>query len=74
MKIIKILSQHRRDFRAVYCCENCGQEVEERGYDDRNFHDNVVPNMKCKECGKSRTDLGIKGEYVGTKYPEGLQV
>jgi ribosomal protein L37AE/L43A len=52
MKIKKILSQSRRDFTAIYKCEHCGYEHEGYGYDDSNFHNNVIPGMKCKECGK----------------------
>ena len=74
MKIKEMLSQHRRDFRAIYECENCGHTKEDYGYDDRNFHDNVIPDMKCKKCGKSRKDLGVEGIYTETKYPEGLQL
>ena len=70
MKIIKITSQHRRDFWADMGCENCGAKDKIRGYDDRNFHDNVIPEMKCKECGKSRNDLGIKSEPTPTRYAE----
>lgn len=69
-----MLHQYRRDFRVIYKCENCGHEEENYGYDDRNFHDNVIPNMKCKKCGKSRKDLGIKHEITPTKYPEGYQI
>ena len=74
MKIKEILSQNRRDFQAIYECENCGYTKEDYGYDDRNFHDSVIPDMKCKKCGKSRKDLGIKGGYTETKYPEGFQI
>jgi len=76
MKIVKFINQHRRDFNAIYKCEGCGHEQEESGYDDRNFHDNVVPTKKCKSCGKSRNDLGVV-EYerpIQTKYPEGMKV
>ena len=52
MKIKEIIRQYRRDFTAIYQCEHCGCEVESGGYDDTNFHQNVVPNMKCKRCGK----------------------
>lgn len=52
MHIEKILSQHRRDFRARYKCEHCGHTEEGSGYDDHNFHRNVVPQMQCKSCGK----------------------
>ena len=54
MKIKNMLSMHRRDFRADYECEFCGHiEKDQRGYDDSNFHNNVIPNMVCKSCGKS---------------------
>lgn len=71
MKIKAKLSQHRRDFRAIYECEHCGHEVEGSGYDDANFHENVIPKMECKECGKTTSD-----EYraLATKYPEGFQI
>lgn len=50
MKIKKILSQHRRDFRAIYECEHCGHEYEGSGYDDAYFHEAVIPNRKCPAC------------------------
>ena len=53
MKIKKIVSQSRRDFTAIYECEHCGHEKKDGGYDDANFHENVIPDMKCGECGKS---------------------
>lgn len=68
MKIIKMVSQYRRDFRAVVECENCGYQKEIRGYDDRNYHDNVLPGRPCSKCGKSRNDLGIVHEPTPTKY------
>lgn len=71
MKIKKILSQHRRDFQAIYECEHCGHEHEDYGYDDGNFHMNVIPKMKCKECGETAPD-----EYrpLATKYPDGVEI
>jgi rubredoxin len=75
MKIIKINTQYRRDFWADYECENCGHIMEDSGgYDDRNFHDNVIPDMKCNECGKSRNDLGVVGEFTQTKYSANMTV
>lgn len=68
MELVRIISQHRRDFKGVYKCEKCGNEEEHGGYDDRNFHDNVTPAWKCQKCGKSTTDLKIKPKFVGTKY------
>ena len=71
MKIQKVTSQHRRDFRAVYECEHCGDTVEGSGYDDANFHHNIIPAMRCLECGKTAGD-----DYrpLTTKYPEGMVV
>ncbi len=52
MKIKEILSQHRRDFTAIYECEHCGATHKDSGYDDEHFHKTVVPEMKCKACGE----------------------
>ena len=56
MRLKKELSQHRRDFRAVYECEHCGHEQEGYGYDDQYFHEKAIPDMKCKACGKAAPD------------------
>ena len=71
MKIKEILSQHRRDFQAIFVCEHCGNEVKERGYDDTYFHANVIPKMKCTKCGKSAPDTY---RPLATKYPDGQVV
>jgi len=55
MRIKTKLSQHRRDFQAIYACESCGHEVRGYGYDDANFHENVIPAMACPECGATGT-------------------
>lgn len=68
MKLIEIKSQSRRDFTGIYKCEECGNEEEHGGYDDRNFHDNVTPHWKCDKCGKSTIDLKIKPVFIQTKY------
>ena len=57
MHIKEIVSQHRRDFTAVYECEHCGHLARGSGYDDRNFHDNVVPAMRCAACGATAGEL-----------------
>lgn len=56
MKIQKITSQSRRDFQAIYECEHCGNTHSGYGYDDDNFHRNVIPNMECKICTKKSSD------------------
>lgn len=71
MKIKEIISQHRRDFRAIYVCEFCDFEIEQRGYDDENFHTNVIPTMVCPACGQKGHD---NYRPLTTKYPEGFQI
>lgn len=71
MKIKEMLGQHRRDFRAIYECEHCGYTEESSGYDDDNFHINVIPKMECSECDKiSPIDYIPKK----TKYPADLVI
>lgn len=67
MRIERIVSQHRRDFTAIYVCEYCGHTHEGGGYDDSYFHTTVIPNMKCRKCGKMANK-----EYrpLATKYPD----
>ena len=52
MKIKNILTRHRRDFTAIYECEHCNNTKKSYGYDDYNFHENVIPNMVCESCGQ----------------------
>lgn len=72
MKIKEITSRLRRDFWAIYICEHCGYETgTESGYDDANFHQNVIPDMACESCGKK----GLKDTpKVAPRYPENLAV
>jgi len=65
MKIKTIKSQSRRDFTAIYECEHCGNTQEGSGYDDDNFHMNVIPNMACKSCGKKAPETY---RPLATKY------
>ena len=66
MKIQKITSQHRRDFHAIFECESCGATKAGSGYDDDNFHRNVIPDMECASCGeKAPSDY----RPPTTKYP-----
>ncbi len=71
MRIKKIISQHRRDFCAIYECEHCGHTEEGSGYDDENFHKNVIPSMKCKKCKKTASE-----DYrpLATKHPDGFVI
>jgi ribosomal protein L37AE/L43A len=71
MHIKKITWQNRRDFKAIYACEHCGNEVEGGGYDDTNFHTNVIPKMRCPKCGKT-TDENYRP--LTTKYPDGMNI
>lgn len=56
MRIVEKIKQHRRDFQAIYECEHCGETTEGYGYDDDNFHRNVIPSMKCESCGNFSPD------------------
>ena len=76
MKLIEIISQSRRDFKGVYECQFCNSVEKDSGmdsYDDRYYHDEVIPNKKCKSCGKSTVSEGDTIENTPTKYPEGFQ-
>jgi predicted RNA-binding Zn-ribbon protein involved in translation (DUF1610 family) len=71
MKLIEKLNQSRRDFQGCYKCQSCGHIETDKGldsYDDDNFHDNVIPKMKCENCGKSTIDIGVPNERMTTKY------
>lgn len=57
MRLAKKLNQHRRDFTGVYVCDTCGHEVTGYGYDDVNFHENVIPAMVCGGCGAVGNDV-----------------
>ncbi len=75
MKIKRIIEQRRRDFWADYECENCGYiDKGKRSYDDANFHQNVIPNMKYPKCGESKVSMGSDYRPLTTKYPEGFQI
>lgn len=64
MKIQKILSQNRRDFTAIYECQPCGHTQEGYGYDDANFHNEVIPNMECKACGATSQGVATSSASI----------
>ena len=71
MRIKEVLSQHRRDFTAIYECEHCGSTKKDSGYDDAYFHKNVIPFMICEKCGK----ISPKSyRPLSTKYPKGYVI
>ena len=71
MKIKEIVDQNRRDFNAVYVCENCGHEQKGKGYDDKHFHENVIPKMKCEQCFQIAPETY---RPLATKHDEGKVV
>jgi ribosomal protein L37AE/L43A len=73
MKIKEITDQIRRDFHAIYECEHCGTIYKGTGYDDTNFHVNVIPHMKCKSCGKTAEKSG-NYRPLATKYPDSMVI
>lgn len=74
MKINRIIYQSRRDFTAVYECEGCGHQTDGSGYDDDNFHQRVIPRMRCEKCGKTSEECGADYRALTTKYPAGYQI
>ena len=71
MKIKTITQRDRRDFSAIYLCEHCGAEEKGCGYDDDNFHQNVIPAKRCLKCNKTAAE---NYRPLATKYPQGMQV
>lgn len=71
MRIKQIVSQHRRDFTAIYECEHCEHTQKGGGYDDANFHNNVIPNIVCGKCSQKAAH---NYRPLTTKYPEGYVV
>ena len=67
MHIKKIVSQYRRAFTAIYECGHCGHTIECAGYDAAHFHNNVIPEMACGNCGQK-----AEADYrpLATKYPD----
>ena len=75
MVILKINSQNRRDFRADFICEGCGdKQFDVSGYDDSYFHSEVIPKKKCNKCGESGETLKSDYRPLSTKYPDGMHV
>ena len=73
MRIKKKTYQSRRDFKAIFICPFCGYEEEDWGYDDSYFHNKVIPEIKCKKCGKTENDSNT---YVpiATKHPDNIVI
>jgi len=71
MRIKTILSQNRRDFYAIYECEHCNYSYKDSGYDDSNFHQNVIPQIKCPKCGKIASDTY---RPLTTKYDDSVVI
>lgn len=62
MKITNTYDWNRRDFSYDAQCEHCGNvEKKKSGYDDSNYYNNVVPDMKCGNCGESSNSKKIEG-------------
>jgi hypothetical protein len=75
MKVTRRYNQHRRDLWIDTQCEGCGHKATiKSAYDDHDYWTKWQPQQKCKKCGKSSDDLGIKPESIGTKYPAGMQI
>ena len=72
MKIKEIKWQYRRDMRVDLECEHCGHIMyDHKGYDDKNYHEIVIPNIICPGCGQQAPE---NYRPLTTKYPEGMPV
>ena len=71
MHIKEMISQHRRDFWAIFQCEYCCFEFTCRGYDDERFHKQVLPSWSCPDCDKKASS---NYQPQPTKYPDGWQL
>lgn len=54
MRIETIKDQIRNDIFGTLKCEHCGASQKFTGYDDDYYHQNVIPKIACKACGKDR--------------------
>jgi len=62
MKIKEYLNRMGNDFWASYQCEFCGAiKGSTVGYDDRYYHENVIPKMVCDKCGLSTAEGKRRG-------------
>lgn len=68
MKIYSILSTHRFDFTAIMQCQFCdGFQTNPSGYDDLNYHNEVIPRIECLWCGKNSAgsdNAVVKGKKI----------
>ena len=63
---------NRRNFRFTGLCQHCLTVIkDEKGYDDCNFYNNVIPNIKCKSYNESTNSKtsGMPVIIVTPKYP-----
>jgi hypothetical protein len=75
MIIKKVLTYCRRDFTATLECEFCkAMDHLSSGYDDSNYHNNVLANRKCKNCDKSSISGKSKIIPKEPKYPENFVI
>jgi transcription elongation factor Elf1 len=65
MKIKKKTYLAKKDYQAVMECENCGHNQLQSGFDDYYYDTQIIPQVKCKMCKKSTSEIENKGEiYV----------
>ena len=53
MYIKKLEKVRSRDLYCILKCEFCGAEKYQYGYDDEYYFIQVVPDIKCSNCGRS---------------------
>lgn len=54
MRIKEITDRLSNDIFGILECEHCGATRKFTGYDDENYHKNVLPSFCCNKCGRNR--------------------
>ncbi len=68
MRVVKRYNQNRRDLTIDIQCESCQSKATISAYDDLNYWENVLPNIRCGHCGKTTYGQGLEPEDTSTKY------
>jgi len=62
VKLLEIVWQHRNDFDAVLECEYCNNtQLVKNGYFDDRYMNQVIPAIKCIDCGKRTNEIIPEG-------------
>lgn len=83
MKLEEVTWQNSNDFKGILRCEHCDStQFMDYGYQDDNFHNNVIPAIVCISCGKRGnktipngiSDPGTQGGFAVKKVKHEIEV